>query len=139
MKIFTIYLANGKILRCGTCDDSSYDLQRHDNELIINSFSNPISQYVVNGIVTDLPAKPDYPAIFNYDLNKWESDYQTAENECIGKRKYLLVYSDWTQIPNGPLTEQQQQDWAVYRQELRDITSQSGYPFNVIWPTPPQG
>jgi hypothetical protein len=54
-------------------------------------------------------------------------------------RNNLLQQSDWTQIPNGPLTAEQQQAWAVYRQELRDITSQSGYPFNVIWPTPPQG
>lgn len=27
--------------------------------------------------------------------------------------------------------------WAQYRQELRDITEQEGFPFNVIFPTPP--
>lgn len=27
--------------------------------------------------------------------------------------------------------------WAQYRQELRDITKQEGFPFNVTFPTPP--
>jgi hypothetical protein len=54
-------------------------------------------------------------------------------------RNLLLYESDWTQIPNNPLTVEQQQAWADYRQQLRDIKSQPGYPNNVIWPTPPQG
>jgi len=28
--------------------------------------------------------------------------------------------------------------WKSYRQELRDIPSQSGFPKNVVWPTPPE-
>ena len=28
-------------------------------------------------------------------------------------------------------------DWAVYRQHLRDITIQQGFPFNIDWGTPP--
>lgn len=53
-------------------------------------------------------------------------------------RNNLLQQSDWTQIPNCPLTDAKQQEWAIYRQELRDISSQSGYPFNVIWPVKPE-
>jgi hypothetical protein len=55
----------------------------------------------------------------------------------LPKRQKLLYASDWTQIPNGPLTTAQQAAWATYRQELRDIPQQSGYPYNVIFPTPP--
>jgi hypothetical protein len=54
------------------------------------------------------------------------------------KRDELLYASDWTQIPNNPLTTQAQEAWAVYRQALRDITAQSGYPFNVTFPTIPK-
>nr|DAT00194.1 MAG TPA: tail assembly chaperone protein [Caudoviricetes sp.] len=27
--------------------------------------------------------------------------------------------------------------WAIYRQRLRDIPQQEGFPFNVVWPTKP--
>ena len=29
-------------------------------------------------------------------------------------------------------------EWGVYRQHLRDITSQQGFPFNIDWGTPPE-
>jgi hypothetical protein len=32
-----------------------------------------------------------------------------------------LQASDWTQIPNNPLTPEYSAEWAVYRQELRDF------------------
>ena len=82
---------------------------------------------------------------YNYNQKKWldtrteEQKYNDSSIPVLLKRDKLLYASDWTQIPNNPLTVEQQQAWAVYRQELRDITTQSGYPFNVIWPTPPQG
>jgi DMSO/TMAO reductase YedYZ molybdopterin-dependent catalytic subunit len=53
------------------------------------------------------------------------------------KRQRLLYSTDWTQIPNNPLSTAQQEVWATYRQELRDIPQQSGYPFNVVWPIAP--
>lgn len=27
--------------------------------------------------------------------------------------------------------------WGVYRQKLRDLTLQEGFPFNIVWPVPP--
>lgn len=83
-------------------------------------------------------------AAFNHYKKSWEDKrtenekYLFSSDEIQSKRKLLLNSSDWTQIPNGPLTQEQQQAWAVYRQQLRDITTQSGYPFNVIWPTQPE-
>jgi hypothetical protein len=49
----------------------------------------------------------------------------------------LLAKSDWTQLPDNPLTVEKRAEWATYRQALRDITSQTGYPLNVIWPAQP--
>jgi hypothetical protein len=65
-----------------------------------------------------------------------ELQQQTAE--VLKERKAKLVASDWTQLPNSPLSAEAQAAWATYRQELRDITAQSGYPTEIIWPTPPQ-
>jgi hypothetical protein len=140
MKFFTIYnQKTGQIINAGSC--LNIDIQIVPNScLIIEVESNPSSDYVVNGEVISLPPKPSTGAyVFDYSQQKWVEDTQEQESEVLAKRNSLLQQSDWTQIPNNPLTPEQQEAWAVYRQELRDVTSQSGYPFNVIWPTPPQG
>lgn len=53
------------------------------------------------------------------------------------QRDALLRMSDWTQLADAPLTAETKQSWVEYRQLLRDIPSQSGFPFNVTWPTTP--
>ncbi|NDG64706.1 MAG: hypothetical protein EBY29_14785 [Planctomycetes bacterium] len=48
----------------------------------------------------------------------------TAEEQTINCRsviKYELFNSDWTQIPNNPLTPEYSAEWATYRQSLRDF------------------
>lgn len=50
------------------------------------------------------------------------------------QRNQLLTQSDWTQMPDAPVD---QAAWATYRQALRDIPQQEGFPFNVVWPTSP--
>lgn len=48
------------------------------------------------------------------------------------KRNKLLLESDWTQLPDIP--SELKAKWAIYRQELRDITTQLD-PFNIVYPT----
>ena len=45
-----------------------------------------------------------------------------------------LKDSDWTQVADAPVD---QAAWAAYRQALRDITSQEGFPWTVEWPEQP--
>jgi len=139
MKYFTIYNNVGQILQSGQCFDDDYDLQCNDGNFIIEIATNPATQYIKNGEIVNIPPKPDYASHFDYVSGQWIGDSAIQEQNVISRRNGLLYSSDWTQLPNGPLTAEVQQQWAVYRQQLRDITSQSGYPFNVIWPTPPQG
>jgi len=49
-------------------------------------------------------------------------------------RDALLSQSDWTQVPDAPVD---QQAWAEYRQALRDVPQQSGFPTDINWPTKP--
>jgi hypothetical protein len=51
-------------------------------------------------------------------------------------RDRRLAESDWTQLPDVPQAIKSL--WATYRQELRDITQQAGFPQNITWPTKPQ-
>jgi hypothetical protein len=46
------------------------------------------------------------------------------------QRNRLLSESDWTQLADSPADKDK---WAVYRQELRDITIQEN-PFSIVWP-----
>lgn len=49
----------------------------------------------------------------------------------------LLRASDWSQLPDVPLTAEQKQAWADYRQELRDASKQEGWPVTWTPPSPP--
>jgi hypothetical protein len=51
-------------------------------------------------------------------------------------RNTYLSESDWTQLPDSPLSEIKKQEWIIYRQSLRDVTNQED-PFNIEWPTKP--
>jgi hypothetical protein len=51
------------------------------------------------------------------------------------QRNELLYKSDWTQLADANLTESQRQIFVVYRQALRDITEQDGFPMSVEWPS----
>jgi len=50
------------------------------------------------------------------------------------QRTQLLKDSDWTQIADSTADKTA---WATYRQALRDITSQAGFPWTITWPNDP--
>lgn len=135
MKNFIVYDKLGKILRIGSCQENDFYFQ---GENVIEGVANDATQYIENQQIVNMPPKPNGAAYFDYTTKQWVLDYPTEENEVKAKRDALLYQSDWTQIPNNPLTPEKQQEWAVYRQQLRDVTQQSGYPFNVVWPTQPE-
>lgn len=49
-------------------------------------------------------------------------------------RNQRLSDCDWTQLPDAPVDAT---TWAAYRQELRDVTTQVGFPWEVQWPIKP--
>jgi len=53
-------------------------------------------------------------------------------------RNDILKSTDYTQILDSPFTPEKRLEWSQYRQSLRDITFQSD-PFNIQWPTSPDG
>lgn len=53
------------------------------------------------------------------------------------QRNDLLAQSDWTQLNDAPLSDDEKNAWAIYRQELRDIPEQNGFPESVIFPISP--
>lgn len=69
--------------------------------------------------------------------NEWKPSIPIAISKVRAKRNRLLHESDWTQLLNNPLGDSHTL-WATYRQQLRDIPQQEGFPLDVVWPTLPQ-
>ena len=77
---------------------------------------------------------------------KWYTKYSVADMDDEAKaakdaeqaksvrtaRDEKLKYSDWTQIADAPVDKAA---WATYRQALRDVPTQPGFPWEVTWPT----
>ena len=55
------------------------------------------------------------------------------------RRKEALQETDWTQLPDSPLTDSKKAEWRIYRQALRDLPTHSNWPKleGHEWPTPP--
>jgi hypothetical protein len=79
---------------------------------------------------------------------KWYTKYSVAEMDAEAitakdaeqakamrdQRGEKLKDSDWTQVSDAPVDKAV---WATYRQALRDITAQSGFPWTITWPDAP--
>lgn len=70
-----------------------------------------------------------------------ELDQKAAE--LVRYRRDYLLSREVDPIVSNPLrwadlTPEQQQSWATYRRALLDITDQTGFPNNVVWPTKPE-
>ena len=133
MKNYICFEQNGKIIKTGVCPDKDLHLQ---GENVIEGIANDATQYIANGKVVDMPPRPSVWHEFDYTEKQWVQNRIIAENNIRSERNTLLTQSDWTQLPDVPISTKAA--WAKYRQDLRDITAQSGYPFNVIWPEKPE-
>lgn len=60
-----------------------------------------------------------------------------AEANVRSHRGSLLADSDWIVTKSLEAGQAVPADWAAYRQALRDVTAQTGFPYYVIWPTKP--
>jgi hypothetical protein len=100
------------------------DPVRPDDNLFI-VVENPDGSY------TSTPRSDEDIAAYNAnkDLEQANSVRQT--------RNYKLKECDWIVIKNLELNANIPGAWEVYRQALRDIPAQSGFPWTITWPTQP--
>jgi len=78
---------------------------------------------------------PDAPVPEQPDYNPDEREREQLAKEARDQRDALLADSDWTQVPDAPVD---QAAWATYRQALRDVPQQAGFPEDINWPTTPE-
>lgn len=80
---------------------------------------------LVDGVLVDITE--DQLTSFRYEVRIRDEDIRN-------KRDVLLAETDWWANSDRTMTQAQ----IDYRQALRDITSQAGFPENVTWPTKPE-
>jgi hypothetical protein len=96
----------------------------HDNETEVLVPSAP---YIEGDWVYTVVVRNKTPEETQADLNSKAAQIRSQRNQ-------LLSASDWTQVLDAPIDRTA---WAAYRQALRDITSQEGFPASVQWPNDP--
>lgn len=103
----------------------------------------PTPDYPMKAVETT-PVKRDngiyYQTWIIQEMNAEEKAEATLqkENQVKAERDFKLIRSDWTQLPDAPLTTEKKAEWTSHRQDLRDVPAQEGFPWNVVWPTPPE-
>jgi len=63
---------------------------------------------------------------------------QQPKKEVRELRDRLLTDTDWVVVKHNELGTPIPQEWLDYRQALRDITEQTGFPENIEWPEKPE-
>ena len=85
------------------------------------------TKYILGPVFTGDTAAADEAAY------KARKDAEQAAN-VRNSRTEKLKDSDWTQIADSTADKAV---WATYRQALRDITDQAGFPWTITWPETP--
>lgn len=121
---YTIYSTyTGRVLRHMTCPPELIELNVQAGQAFVEGIVDAETQMIVDGVAVPLPEH-----VFHAERIERET------NNVKSQRNALLAACDWTQVPDAPVDSAA---WAIYRQALRDIPDQPGFPLEVIWPTPP--
>jgi hypothetical protein len=93
-------------------------------------------QKIVDGVLVNLTqaeidARLEEEAEFESSRNNREASRVRSERDS------LLQETDWIVIKSYERGENIPAEWELYRQALRDITEQAGFPYSVEWPTKP--
>lgn len=92
------------------------------------------TKYIVGPVFTDIEGgqtAAEQRTAYRANIDSRASEFMRDS------RDKLLAESDWTILPDSPLTTEKKTEWQTYRQALRDIPTLEGFPHNVTWPTKP--
>lgn len=67
-----------------------------------------------------------------------EQERLDAQSKAVrDERNKLLSDTDWVVVKSAETGEAIPTEWTTYRQALRDVTTQDGFPDTVVWPVKP--
>jgi hypothetical protein len=119
---YTTYnTTTGEILESGSTNVSLSDIPLQEGQSIIEGIYDVEKYKIIDGLPVE------------QTIDFW-STIRLQRNE-------LLKESDWTQVNDCPLSDSKKQEWATYRQSLRDLPSTNQSVNNiadVIFPSMPE-
>jgi len=112
-----------------------YKNLRYANELngLLLNQDDGVDLYVDSGEIYDRALSGEFGEIAPYVPPPPPTDKEIAA-QVRAERDRLLAACDWTQVLDAPVD---QTAWAAYRQALRDVPQQEGFPTDVAWPVKP--
>lgn len=127
MKTITVYNTDeGRILGTYTGSENSIAANVPDGCSFIDGEFTGLFFKVVEGRVVHIEEE-----VIN------ARELEEAWSDLRGKRNDELAKCDWTQGLDSPLTDIKKQEWATYRQALRDLPSNTVDPSDISWPSLP--
>ena len=126
------------VLRSPAATVGDYQVSVRDG-VVQDANGNWVENYVARDMFQDTTedgvttTKAEHEAAYQAGL-----DAKTAEGHRTARNK-LLADSDWTQMNDSPLSNEDKTSWATYRQELRDMSDLASWP-NIAdddWPVAP--
>lgn len=125
--------------------ETSFTLPLNVNDLInygvieVETSSVPEFDASTQRVISKDPEFVDGKWIVEYELvdrsqEEINSEVNQLAAQARSRRNVLLGETDWTQIPDNSLSAEEKESWKIYRQQLRDLTEQEGFPHNISWP-----
>ncbi len=135
MMKYIIYDSSGEILRTGVCAWYHWDNLASEGEFRMEGEADPLTQRIIhdeeNPQIVDKDPEPDET---NESKMEYVSDY------LRGEREIRLKATDWTQMPDSPLSTDKKTEFSTYRQALRDLPAAHATTLDIddiVWPTEP--
>lgn len=111
----------------------------NEQELIVEDGSH----YLYDMYVTEVIDRPQLGAYISGNLDGWIAAAADAEREEVAAaartaRNALIAATDYLFESDYPISKAKKAEWAAYRQALRDVPEQPGFPYKIDWPVKPQ-
>lgn len=125
MRNFAVVKPDGTVayvisLNVGDPEKHLPDIQQGFNLFEVDAAFNAANSLIIDGHVIEVEPKPD----------------PHVKQQAVERRDRILAQTDWTQMPDVPLTKVKKAEWKLYRQQLRDLPQTGGFP-ECAWPSPP--
>jgi hypothetical protein len=111
---------------------------------LVSGALQPQHDILTEKVVEVAPAQTDEGYVQQWQVQALPDDVAAANQatalaqkvaEVRNDRNTLLLRSDWTQLADSAADKAA---WANYRQALREVTGQEGFPWTITWPTQPE-
>jgi hypothetical protein len=128
MNHYTIHRSNGEIVKFGSTNEDLSTVSVDDGMLMLAK-QCPQEAHLYKVVAGEIVRKTDD----EIRATNFPRDFAIFK----GMRDQMLAASDWTQSVDSPLSAEQKQVWATYRQKLRDLPESTTDPSNPQWPEKP--